>query len=305
MKHLVLIFGNAQHGKNALGAALAAAWREQLARVELMAFADPVKRAAMALLGMPREVAYGGEEERRAWKRWGRDGREWLQWVGTEVGRNLVDRDLWVHRLVDRALASPAGVVIVTDGRFANELEIPREHAGPDLRVTAIRIRRPSVEVDCSHPSEGELRAIHDVRFDWVVNNTGTLEELRDLARDMANRITRPILPSEAPQRLSSAQSAPPPAPPAPPINLRTLGKGNEETEHKPLRDLAALSLALVRLEQRTEERLAALERRAALATPAEDRSMDVVVAPDGANTAWVPGPPPAEPSFGEVGVRP
>src|SRR5690606_32401660 len=93
--------------------------------------------------------------------------------------------------------------------------------------------------------------------------------------------------------------------PPAPPINLRTLGKGNEDVEPKPLRDLAALSLALVRLEQRTEKRLAALERRAALAAPAEDRSLDVVVAPEGADTAWVPGPPPAEPSFGEVGVRP
>jgi hypothetical protein len=60
-----------------------------------MSFAQPVKEIAIAL-GMPSNVAYGGEAERRAWKKYLKaldkeaDGREWLQWIGTEFGRDQI-----------------------------------------------------------------------------------------------------------------------------------------------------------------------------------------------------------------------
>ena len=67
--------------------------------------------------------------------------------------------------------------VSVPDVRFKNEMRIIREAGGKLLRV-----RRPGAGLKGAtglHPSEAEQASIPDEEFDAVIENTGTLEELR------------------------------------------------------------------------------------------------------------------------------
>jgi hypothetical protein len=203
MKTLFLISAQLQSGKDAFGEVL----RKAVCGTKL-AFADPVKEVAIAMLGMPSRVAHGGEAERRAWKRYCKDratcpnatheactdAREWLQWVGTELGRQQIHPEVWIHRLMERAPGF-AGDVIVADARFKNELGMTPggiEKANNELerpyRIVKIRIRRPGFENDDQHASEKEQTEIPDEAFDEIVENDGDLRQLEAKAKLIAKK---------------------------------------------------------------------------------------------------------------------
>lgn len=207
MKTIFLISAQLQSGKDAFGESL-----RKSALGTRLAFADPVKEVAIALLGMPSQVAYGGEAERRAWKRYCKDkaacknanhdactdAREWLQWIGTELGRDQIHHDVWVHRLMERAPGF-AGHVVVTDARFKNELAVPDWTGSPGMKaanealkrpysLVKIRLKRPGNENDIAHRSESEQLSIPDEMFDEVVVNDGTLQELEAKAKNIARK---------------------------------------------------------------------------------------------------------------------
>jgi hypothetical protein len=73
----------------------------------------------------------------------------------------------------------PARGVVISDVRFRNEMRAIQRVGG---RV--IRIRRPSTlqGVAASHASEREQDAIPDSAFDLVIENRGTVEDLRRIA---------------------------------------------------------------------------------------------------------------------------
>lgn len=93
------------------------------------------------------------------------------QTLGTEWGRNLVHRDLWLL-LAQRwtETLAPDERVVVTDVRFDNEADWIRESGGELWHIQ----RTDRTEV-LKHSSENGVR-----RFDCdrVVSNNGTLEEL-------------------------------------------------------------------------------------------------------------------------------
>lgn len=206
MKTMFLVSAQLQSGKDQFGEAL----RKEVLGVGL-AFAQPVKEVAIAMLGMPARVAYGGEVERRAWKRYCKDkascpnathdactdAREWLQWIGTELGRVQIDPDVWAHRLLERAPGF-AGDVVVTDARFKNELDTPgsvtpglgygNTHLERPFRLVKIRLKRPGHENDIEHASEKEQTEIPDSAFDEVVVNDGTLQDLESKAKVIARK---------------------------------------------------------------------------------------------------------------------
>jgi len=188
---IFLVSAQLQCGKNAFGEALAAATDSQC-----LSFADPLKEIAIQL-GMPRKIAYGSEAERRGWTKYLKakgeavDARVWLQWIGTEFGRDQVATNLWVELLLEKAWRSPECSVVVTDARFKNELlDIHRIAArmGVTFRFVRIRIKRPGQESSETHQSETEQLSISDLCFEHVVVNDGTLEELVQRARDLALR---------------------------------------------------------------------------------------------------------------------
>lgn len=101
-----------------------------------------------------------------------------LQELGTEVGRDLLGKNIWVEAAKSRILEAleqhPAGVVL-TGARFPNELDIVQYfEEWRDITATSVWVDRPGLEA-ASHASEGSVSR-ND--FEYVLNNTGTLEDL-------------------------------------------------------------------------------------------------------------------------------
>jgi hypothetical protein len=110
----------------------------------------------------------------------GTTSREFQQFIGTEVGRNLVSTSVWTDAgLRDAAQYEKA---VISDVRFVNEVEaIHNAHiTHPDLFEegnVVVRIERTSAEENefSNHPSE---TAIDTLPVDKVIDNDYTLNDL-------------------------------------------------------------------------------------------------------------------------------
>lgn len=147
-----------------------AAWREAFERLER--FGPPwLKslglspgryiaglRAWLALLGV--EGIGKGITPRRA-----------LQTLGTDWGRKKVGPDVWINAALTRALfhiQEGAPLVVISDGRFENEIDRTREAGGKVLLIEAPGIAdKPGDE----HASERGLEMVLAEKFDRRVFN--------------------------------------------------------------------------------------------------------------------------------------
>lgn len=184
MKNVVVIFGNMGHGKDTLGEILGTIWSQ-----ETIAFATPVKEVGKALVGIPKAISHGTQEDKATWQRFGRSAREWLQWIGTELGRDMIDKDIWVRRAADTIMDGTEQNFVITDGRFENERTKLKEFLTDDHRVTNVKIIRPDVPINHGHPSEDEVAAMDPELFDHVVMNDGSLDDLRTEAGTLVDWI--------------------------------------------------------------------------------------------------------------------
>jgi hypothetical protein len=103
-----------------------------------------------------------------------RSVRDILQFVGTDILRNLIDEDFHYFTVANSFKSIENGVV--SDCRFANErmnLHIQFSH-----RCRLIKVVRPSKEKNSSskHASENSLGK--DEEYDHIIINDGTLEDL-------------------------------------------------------------------------------------------------------------------------------
>lgn len=176
---LIGLSGVARSGKDTVGAHLIAQHYHHYA------FADPIRKAAAAMFGLPLSVFEGTNPHRdEIIPFWGYSPRQMLQLIGTEGGRNLFRQDIWIRRAEQEyinlqdsiaQLASetfgplPAGMVI-TDVRFDNEAEWIRSEGGLVLRV-----ERPGVSAANDHVSE---KGVDPDLINAVIPNHGTLDDL-------------------------------------------------------------------------------------------------------------------------------
>jgi len=93
-----------------------------------------------------------------------------LQRFGTEVGRQIINDNIWVD-LGLKNLDKDKNYVI-PDTRFLNEAESIRGHKG-----LVFRVNRNGVKPVNDHVSEIGL---DDYRFDVIFNNNGSIEDLRE-----------------------------------------------------------------------------------------------------------------------------
>ena len=110
--------------------------------------------------------------------------RKVLQLLGTEAGRGVIHPQIWINALMSGYkvicrlhIGLDFGGVdvypnwIVTDMRFPNELEAVKNKKG-----ITIRINRPETDhLAGDHSSE---TALDNSEFDYVIDNTGTVEDL-------------------------------------------------------------------------------------------------------------------------------
>lgn len=144
-------------------------------------FAKPLKDACSVMFGWPRELLEGDTEVSRKWReepdsywseKFGRQftPREALQLMGTEAGRNVFHKDIWVISLLNRAKGKD---VVVTDVRFQNEIGYIQDNGG-----IVIRVKRgedpdwyPHLELlhgETERVKFMQYEHVHKSEWDWV-----------------------------------------------------------------------------------------------------------------------------------------
>jgi hypothetical protein len=186
----VLFAGNAGHGKDTAADLLhEVLGYEHGISSHRMAFADPIKELVVHLLGIPKEISYGTQQDKLDYKVYDKSARHWLQWIGTEMARNQVHEDIWSHRFAERALASEAQVVIGSDCRFRNEMGGMRELLRGKMVLMIVKIVNPRVPVNLQHQSESEIYHVPENEFDLVIHNTQDLNGLKDHIIGLSNTL--------------------------------------------------------------------------------------------------------------------
>lgn len=155
-----------------------------------VAFADPIKKALLAL--DPLVPAFDGNgtirlsdfADSRSWAEVKEypEVRRLMQVLGTEVGRNLFDPDIWV-KLAANKLASTlsVGSTVVTDVRFPNEARLIKRHGGILVRIT-----RPEFGPVNEHVSD---RASENWTYDFQLVNDGDIPALHQKVRDLVSQL--------------------------------------------------------------------------------------------------------------------
>ena len=118
--------------------------------------------------------------------------RALLQLYGTNIARNRFDDHFWIKKLAERINEDDYNdVIIVTDVRFPNEIDDIREYV-KGRTIVPVRIER-DIDRDSvakEHPSETALDEYP--MFEWVVDNNGTLEDLREASKTVTSGILDP-----------------------------------------------------------------------------------------------------------------
>lgn len=112
--------------------------------------------------------------------------RKLLQFIGTEMFRNLINRDIWVKNFISRI--EPGTNYVVTDARFINEIECIKKHFGG--KIMFIEVKRQgcdgvSVGIK-NHESER-----YSLPSDVILENNGTIEELYCKVEDFLKDISK------------------------------------------------------------------------------------------------------------------
>lgn len=163
---------------------------------EVKKFAGKLKTIAELLCGVPKQNFESQEfKKNQMTEEWGMTYREFLQKLGTEALRNNLHENVWINALFSDYKAKTVAVGtsefditekdelpnwIITDTRFPNEMDAVKSKNGLVIKVErSLKLRKgydtPN-ETDL-HPSETSLD--NYTEWDYVIENNGTLEELR------------------------------------------------------------------------------------------------------------------------------
>lgn len=184
----IILGGNAGAGKDTFGQMLVDRFKALAVPNRLDSYAWTLKQVVHLKYGIPMLTLLGDKTVKESTYRYGKSVRRILQDEG-EYARQTCGATVWADRLVERLLHQEERVAIVTDARHPNE-EITgmRRRLEGDGRLTlVVRVVNPRVEVTRGHPSEDLIADASNDIFDLVVSNTGSLDDLRRTAVDVAN----------------------------------------------------------------------------------------------------------------------
>lgn len=200
MKEVIGLVGFAGSGKDTVGQYLVENYG-----FTSIAFADPLKDCLAAMFGWDREMLAGRHPDSRVWREevdtwWANKlgiphftPRFAMQNIGTDTMRRTFHDQIWIINTEKRILEA-TGPVVITDGRFANEIRMMRRLGGKVYRVK----RGPDpVWMDVAHNANqgdaiavkqlNEVFKVHQSEWAWVgeeldgsIRNDGTLEDLHE-----------------------------------------------------------------------------------------------------------------------------
>ncbi len=179
-------------------------------------FATSLKDACAAMFDWPRNLLEGDTGESREWREtvdsWWAEKLEIpnftprlaLQLVGTDSLRNHFNEGIWFLTLENRVRKNPNQHVVISDVRFPNEIKFIQEQGGIMVRVdrgpvpvwfeTALMankgnsLAREAMTKTYSDAHFSEWAWV-GTKFDFVINNNGTMEDLQSQIKDIAGKI--------------------------------------------------------------------------------------------------------------------
>ena len=181
-----------------------------------MSFAGVLKDTASIMFGWDRDLLEGDTVESRVFRetkddfwsdKFGYDftPRLALQRLGTEAGRDVFHKDIWVYALEKRIKQHRN--VVITDTRFPNEIDWIRKQGGVIVEVK--RGERPEWYTSALLENTDEQIGYMDTywpdihysewawigqKIDYTITNDGTLQDLsgvvKDLLTQLENRVT-------------------------------------------------------------------------------------------------------------------
>lgn len=151
-------------------------------------FADELKKQVMRHFCLSFDQLYGSKKEKpdTRYKRMDKNSfwtpREIMQKYG-EFMRSI-DSEYWVNILFRSAEERGYSNILITDVRYKNEAHACKERGGHLVKVVRDGADRIA---DSSHISENDLDDYED--FDFVIDNNGGLDDLKENTKKLANII--------------------------------------------------------------------------------------------------------------------
>ena len=157
----------------------------------LDSFAKSVKDVSNSIFGFDRSRLEGITKEDREWREKPDERysilfnksfspRDSLILIGTTLGRNQIHQDIWVETVFNRYNSSHNQNLVITDVRFPNEYNAIKKRGGILIRIE----RHNTYRIE--HESETSLDTYP---FDYVIENNGTIEELKEKVKKIINKI--------------------------------------------------------------------------------------------------------------------
>lgn len=113
-------------------------------------------------------------------------------WTPRELMQNYgeffrhIKPTFWVDRLLSYCKDNNIDNVIITDARFPNEIDtVKKEH-----KVVHIRITRSKADIITNSHHNSEIALDNYTDVDYIVENEGTIEDLRTWAKKIKEEIT-------------------------------------------------------------------------------------------------------------------
>jgi len=126
--------------------------------IKIHHFADYLKMICIDLFDFEPKQAYGTDEDKNTYTKYGMTAREFLQHFGTNVMREIKDT-VWLDRTMKTIEEEQSVIAVIPDVRFPNEV-----HAIKDAGGFVIRLTR-----DTTHSTHQCESALNQDVFDWDI----------------------------------------------------------------------------------------------------------------------------------------
>lgn len=181
MTKLIGIAGKARAGKDTAANALLALGYTRIR------FADPLKHMVRALLGNAafsmeeiNDIIEGDQKQVPLDILCGKSGRFAMQTLGTEWGRDIIGKDLWVR--IALAHAAGSSRVVIPDVRFLDEAAAIKLAGGAIVKIT----RATTIAEHADHSSE---LGVDDMPYDHLIINNSSIESLKQKIEEIEKTI--------------------------------------------------------------------------------------------------------------------
>ncbi len=183
MKKVILVTGEKYSGKTTLSKQLA----EKLdGSVYFTNFADPIKEIVTAVTNLTAEDIETLKEHEGIVLFGGKTMRQYLQHLG-DIMRKLFGKDIFSKKAVERIKEQSVDYAIIGDLRYKLEQDYITDAFGK-YNVIVVKVQRgkPTTSIKDEHSSENDFK---NLTPDYVLNNTGSLEEFENTANTLCKEI--------------------------------------------------------------------------------------------------------------------